>query len=125
MARPCFHCLEVMKAVNIRYCYYSTFQGDIIREKVCNMISIQLSNNTKRNLDFIYNNNNTLSKMLYYEKIMQDVMIQPINKLSLDNFIKYNWELLFPSNYYYIITKNKITFFNNENIIITNCLIIS
>lgn len=135
MARPCYHCLEMMKAVNIRYCYYSTFDGVIIREKVIDMISIQISNNTTRNLQFIthYNfdkniceNNEHINelKMEYYEILMKKIFTKNINKLSLDYFIQYNFNILFPNNYYYIICKNKITFYNNLNNIINTCIII-
>jgi hypothetical protein len=99
------------------------------------MISIQISNNTKRNLDFINthipnhnvsNDNNIVntSKMLYYETLMQNTISKTIiNKLSLDNFIQYNFNILFPVGYYYIILQNKITFYNNTNNIITYCFI--
>lgn len=135
MARPCYHCLEIMKAVNIRYCYYSTFEGTIIREKVCNMISIQMSNNTKRNLKFITyrisnkpdcNDNNHInkSKNIYYETLMKQIISQTINKSALENFIRYNFKILFPETYYYVISQNKITFYNNMNTIITNSIIL-
>lgn len=124
MARPCYHCLEIMKTVNIRYCYYSTYEGNIICEKVSNMISIQISNNNKRDLDRINNNHNNNDKLYYYENLMKKIIPKNINEKSINNFIEYNFNLLFPKNYYYVIIKNKIIFYNDLNVIITFCYIL-
>jgi hypothetical protein len=124
MARPCYHCLEIMKTVNIRYCYYSTYEGNIICEKVSNMISIQISNNNKRDLDRINNNHNNNDKLYYYENLMKKIIPKNINEKSINNFIEYNFNLLFPKNYYYVIIKNKIIFYNDINVIIMFCYIL-
>ncbi len=42
-ARPCAHCLDMMKSVGIRRVYYSDDYGDIICENVKDMISIHTS----------------------------------------------------------------------------------
>jgi hypothetical protein len=110
-----------MKAVNIRYCYYSTNEGTIISEKVANMISIQISSIAKREMNYI--TGRTSTKMVYYESIMKQMITGHINKLALDYFIQYNFNLLFPSGYY-ILAKNQIKFYNNDHGIIAECSII-
>jgi len=39
-SRPCYHCLQTMlkSRLNIKYIYYSTATGLIIREELCNML---------------------------------------------------------------------------------------
>ena len=46
-SRPCYNCLEMMKAVNIKKVYYSDNDGNIICENVKDMISINASSVTK------------------------------------------------------------------------------
>jgi tRNA(Arg) A34 adenosine deaminase TadA len=136
LARPCHLCLQMMKAVNIRYCYYSTNERTIIREKVENMISIQISNIAKREMKRVrvgkcvafpnllnYISGKTSTKMVYYESIMKEMITGCINKLALDYFIQYNFSTLFPCGYY-IVTKNQIKFYNNMHHIIAECSII-
>lgn len=133
MARPCHHCLELMKSVNIRYCYYSNYDGNIICEKVANMISIQISNNTKKNLQYMsfqeyfpFDKNNDIfyNKYKYYETLMKKYIIGNIRQSSIEYFIQYNFLLLFPKDYYYIIQKQIITFYTNTHTMITQCNII-
>ena len=39
-SRPCYHCLYQMKKSKLfRYCYYSTSDGSIIRERVSEMVT--------------------------------------------------------------------------------------
>jgi len=125
MARPCYHCLQMMKSVNIKYCYYSTYEGTIIREKISKMISVQLSfNQLKLTYKCNENNKQNISKFLHYELLMKKTIPQTIDNISLQNFIQYNFNILFPKNYYYSTHKNKIIFYNNMNIIITSSVII-
>ena len=58
-ARPCYNCLDMMKAVGIRKVYYSISPNEIICEKVKDMISIQASMVDKNvdNIKSSYNNN--------------------------------------------------------------------
>jgi len=127
MARPCFHCLQMMKSVNIRYCYYSTYQNIIVRERVSSMISLQMSNNTKRLIDKIYTpvSCSVLEqhKLLHYEELMKSGFPHTVDKKTLDNFIQYNFILLFPNNYSYIIRGNVVYFFNSGGRLIVSSII--
>ncbi len=42
-SRPCFHCLQTLSNYNIRYVYYSTEDGDIHKEKFCEMMDSDLT----------------------------------------------------------------------------------
>ena len=46
-SRPCYNCVSMMKAVNIKKVYYSTDNGDIVGESVKDMISIHASSASK------------------------------------------------------------------------------
>lgn len=62
-ARPCFHCLDLIKKVGIRKSYYSTDNGMIASENVKYMLSTHLSAGYVSNLNM--NREYILEKNLY------------------------------------------------------------
>lgn len=47
-SKPCYHCLREMKRSRMfRYCYYSTAEGKIVRERVSEMISTHICSGRK------------------------------------------------------------------------------
>ena len=118
-SRPCYFCLEMMKACDINKVYYS-YDGDIYCEKINNMISISSSRLFKRlesKYNFLPSNADDFCKhlLMKYPKI--------ITKHNLDCFLKFNFnETLVDS--YYIIKKSQIKFYdkNKELISIFNII---
>ena len=89
MARPCYHCLQMMKAVNIRYCYYSTYEGVMVRERVRDMISFQMSNNAFKQVVVAKTN-----KADYCEALIGKTLKGCVDAGALDYFVRYNFSLM-------------------------------
>jgi len=112
-ARPCYNCLNMMKAVGIRRVYYSINADNIICENVKDMISIQLSSVDKyinQLSNSIYIDHNT-----YYENLLIKYFPKIIKKFNLDIFIQYNLSNILPE-YKVIIDINK----NKPHVLIMN-----
>jgi deoxycytidylate deaminase len=121
-SRPCYNCLNLMKAVGIRKVYYSISSNELICENVQYMVSIQSS--TLKILE-----NKYLSIYDYYNSILKNNFPSIIKKDNLDKFIKYNLILLLPS-YKVKIYNNRfnkyiicIYDFNNKKIIESKLII--
>ena len=110
-ARPCYNCLDMMKAVGIRKVYYSISSNEIICEKVKDMISIQASL-VDKHVDAIkssYNNNfksPVYDTNKYYEKLLIKNFPKTIRQNNLDNFIIYNLVNVLPT--YKVIIYNTL-----------------
>ena len=110
-ARPCYNCLDMMKAVGIRKVYYS-IHNDIICEKVSNMVSIcssSISRQIERNIYGAPENNNEYYKKLLYTKIPKFLTIQ-----SVENFIEYNLKIVLP-NFTWKVTKKTFEIYDENN----------
>ncbi len=110
-ARPCYNCLDMMKAVGIRKVYYSISPNEIICEKVKDMISIQASMVDKNvdNIKSSYNNNFKSSEYdnnKYYEKLLIKNFPKTIRQSNLDNFIIHNLINVLPT--YKVIIYNTL-----------------
>ena len=110
-ARPCYNCLDMMKAVGIRKVYYSISPNEIICEKVKDMISIQASMVDKNvdNIKSSYNNNFKSSEYdnnKYYEKLLIKNFPKTIRQSNLDNFIIHNLVNVLPT--YKVIIYNTL-----------------
>jgi hypothetical protein len=117
MARPCYHCLQMMKAVNIRYCYYSTYEGVIVRERVRDMISIQMSNNVFKKLSLIHQTN----KMEYYEILISKTLKGCVNAIALNYFVQYNFLLMVDGGVFEKKKNGQCRFYNAKGDLIASC----
>ncbi len=139
-ARPCYNCLDMMKAVAIKKVYYSISSNEIICEKVKDMISIQASLVDKQvdALKLTYNNNfksPICDTNKYYEKLLIKNFPKTIKQNNLDNFIIHNLVNVLPTYkviIYNSLKKDKISnkqrlskipyviiFDNNNNIVVS------
>jgi len=113
-SRPCYNCLDMMKAVGIRRVHYSV-DNQIVTEKVADMISINASSITRKLEREVYNapENNEA----YYTKLFLKRLPQVINRKNLLYFIKYNFvnEL---TDYSWNITNKKVYFYRKDNTIL-------
>ena len=124
-ARPCYHCLKMAKQLNIGFVYYSTGHQNLIRkEKVRDMISINLSSS---NLRIACNHiSKKKANNLHFLKMMKDNLPLKMKKKNFDSFVKYNLSILFENiqiiknekNLYIIIIKvNKCQYKFNLKVI--------
>lgn len=113
-ARPCCKCLQLMKVVGIKKVWYSVNSGDIICENVSNMLSIS-ANNSARLYDNLYNYG-LKDPSEYFSKLIERFIPKNIKRKNLKIFLKHNLCKINEINYK--ITKNKIEFYNKNNILI-------
>ena len=124
-SRPCYNCLNMMKAVGIKRVHYSDDSGDIITETVKDMISIQASIVTKLihnlKLDTKVDNNT------YFQNLLKKLFPFEIKKENFEKFIKYNLSCVLPEHTYIFKNTNGTTFVSiidkDENEIVTSKLI--
>ena len=90
-ARPCYNCVQLLKAVGIRRVYYSTGEDyNFEYEKVSHMISIQASS-TRQYIDsgkaiqLI-----KVNKDEYYWNLLLKNFPKKICEIHFDKFVKYN-----------------------------------
>jgi hypothetical protein len=125
-ARPCYNCLDMMKAVGIRKVYYSISSNNIICEKVKDMISIQASLVDKQVDDIKSNYNNNFKSPVYdtnkyYEKLLIKNFPKTIRQSNLDNFIIHNLVNVLPT-YKVIIYNTLLSSYakNNDNTLLSS-----
>jgi hypothetical protein len=105
-----------MKSVGINKVFYSNDTGNIVCEKVKDMISIQAS----AAMRYMYGLVDT-QKKFNVEKYFCDLLVntfpESIKKYNFECFIKYNLINTLP-DYKYTIEKDNIAIFNKKGIII-------
>jgi hypothetical protein len=124
-SRPCYNCLEMMKAVNIKKVYYSDNDGNIICENVKDMISIHASIMTK--VIYSLQSKTKIDKDSYFENLLKALFPSSIKKINLDNFLKYNLTNVLPECTSIIENNNGIyivSILNKSKTIVTSRLII-
>ena len=116
-ARPCYNCLNMMKAANIHKVYYSVSATELICENVKDMISIYISKFYKQNEINEKCKANENSKIhdnkiltLYYENLIKKIFPTIVKQHNLDIFIKYNLALVLPYYSVKLIKKNNINY---------------
>ena len=118
-ARPCFHCLKMMKDIGINKVYYSTGTDDkMVCEYVKNMVSIQVSSVVKN-----YYNLQNKEKINYFENLIIKFFPKKIKFNNLQFFIEYNFKNVLP-DYNFIIKNEEIKFLNKNNDLILSANII-
>lgn len=119
-SRPCYNCLDMMRAVGIKKVYYTSGNNnELICENVKDMISIESSTITIK-LDMINTNLNT---EMYFEKLLKKNIPKEIKHKNLLYFIKYNYHDVCPNWTYLLIKNNEIAFYNSNNVLIIKSII--
>jgi hypothetical protein len=96
-ARPCYNCLNMMKAVGIHKVYYSISVDKLVCENVKDMISIHVSSpicDIERN---IKPSNEPMNKKMYYEHLLKKYFPTIIRKHNLDSFLRHNLSNVLPT----------------------------
>lgn len=118
-SRPCYNCLNMMKAVGIHRVFYSV-NDNIECEHVKAMLSINASSVTRYLEAQVYNA--PVNKEEYYKSLFIKYLPKKIRVNNFKKFIKYNFNDVLP-NYSWNITSNKIIFYDSEKKYIASCII--
>jgi hypothetical protein len=95
-ARPCYNCLDMMKAVGIRKVYYSVSSTELVCENVKDMVSIQSSSVTKH-IEKLKGNKVVDDPEKYYEQLLKKNFPESIKTYNLENFITHNLKNVLPN----------------------------
>jgi hypothetical protein len=119
-ARPCYNCLDMMKAAGIRKVHYSV-KDKIITEKVSNMVSINASSVFRHIEKQLYNapQNDTD----YYKRLLLTKFPKYIYKTNLKCFLEHNVKNVLP-HFKWNIQKNKIVFYDNNDKLLLQSVIL-
>lgn len=109
-ARPCYHCLDMMKALNIKRVYYSTGPNEIVCENVKDMVSIQTSGISLQYEK--HRNPSSHNNKTFYEDLLIKTFPSVIKQTNLDKFIIYNMRDFLPC--YQILIINQTLIFLNS-----------
>jgi len=116
-SRPCYNCLNMMKAIGIRKVHYNDNNGIIISETVKNMVSIQSSSVTRFMGQF--SNDTKTTNILYFEKLLKELLPSSIRLINFENFVKHNMLNVLPKyTYTFENLKGKtiVTIFNSDSV---------
>lgn len=116
-ARPCYYCLDMMKAVGIKKVFYTVSPNKLICENVKDMISIQISGVTKQLKKINQDNNDK-----FFEDLLKKVVPEFIRYNNLLNFIEYNLINILP-NFKVEIMKDSVIIVNKNKLIIKSFII--
>ena len=103
-SRPCYNCLNMMKAVNIKRVYYSDNSENIICESVKDMISINSSSATRSIDNILSESNKTVNE--YFNDLLKRLFPNKVKRNNFEYFINFDLKNIFP-NYSYEIEYNK------------------
>ena len=115
-SRPCYNCLDMMRAVGIRKVYYADNNENIICENVKDMVSI----NTSSVMKMIHRLKCEahISDMDISEKLLKNLFPDVIKKINFQYFMEYDFQFALPKHRYIIqITDNQtyIIIYNSIN----------
>lgn len=107
-SRPCYNCLDMMKAVGIKRVYYSDDNGNIVVETVKDMISIQASVVTKH----IHNLKSVVKEdyNTYFQNLLKRLFPPEIKKENFEKFVKHNLNNVLPEHTYIFKNLDGVTF---------------
>ena len=124
-SRPCFNCLNMMKAVNIRKVFYTDNEGNVVSEIVKDMLSIQASAVTK--YIHMINTDSKFTWESYFENLLKKLFPSSIKKINFDNFIRHNLVNVLPGHTYIIERKDGadiVSIFSSKKSKLVSCKII-
>lgn len=117
-ARPCYYCLDMMKAVGIKKVYYTVSSNKLNCENVKDMISIQISGVTKQLKKINQSNNDQ-----FFEDLLKKIFPSIIRYHNLISFINYNLINVLPE-YKVQLIKDRVLIINDKNIIVIDAFMI-
>jgi deoxycytidylate deaminase len=112
-SRPCYNCLNMMKAVGIRKVYYTDNDEKIICENVKDMISINASSVTR--LIHRLRTDKNHSDIDFFENLLRTLFPDKIKKTNLEYFLQYDLSNVLPKHQWFIGENKIIIILNREN----------
>ncbi len=104
ISRPCYNCLSMMKAVNIRRVYYVDNKGDIVSENVRDMISIHASSVT-RYIHSIKDGETYMGReSIFFKKLLKTLFPATVKRTNFDSFVRHDLSVVLPDHTYIIKT---------------------
>jgi hypothetical protein len=106
-SRPCFNCLEMMRAVNIKRVFYVDNKSNIVCENVRDMISMQASVVTrliytiKKNIE----QNTDSSKNIFFKELLRKIFPSKVKRYNFETFINHDLKHSLPDHSYIIRTE--------------------
>ena len=88
ISRPCYNCLNMMKAVNIRRVYYVDNTGNVVYENVSDMISIHASSVAYH--IYTLNKSKTVNETMFFKDLLMKTFPSSVKKINLDTFLKHD-----------------------------------
>lgn len=108
ISRPCFNCLNMMKAVNINKVFYIDNNKNMVCETVKHMISIHASN-VARYINAVQSKvDYDSSEKPFFQKLMKEMMPPEVKKFNFENFINHDLKNFLPDHTYIIKNDNGI-----------------
>ena len=100
-SRPCYNCLNMMKAVNIKRIYYIDKDGDMVSEFVKDMVSIHASS-VARHIHTIKTGLKDESLTEYFENLLKTYFPAEIRKTNFSSFVEHDLFTNLPEHSYLI-----------------------
>ena len=108
ISRPCYNCLSMMKAVNIRRVYYVDSNRNIVYENVRDMISIHASSVTrlihtiKKGIEY------KGSESIFFSDLLKKMFPPEVKRTNFETFVNHDLKNVLP-DHSYIIKSEKDT----------------
>ena len=119
-ARPCYNCLDMMRAVGIRRVYYS-IDGSVICENVSHMVSINSSSVLRFLERTMYNAPMTDNE--YFKRLLAKKLPNTLRRKNIYYLINYNLNDVLP-DFTFKIKKNEFIIYDENNYILHKVKII-
>ena len=88
ISRPCYNCLNMMKAVNIRRVYYVDNNGKMTYENVSDMISIHASSVAYH--IYTLKKPKTVNETMFFNDLLMKMFPSSVKKINFDTFLKHD-----------------------------------
>jgi deoxycytidylate deaminase len=131
-ARPCHKCLEMMKELGFNEVHYSNDIGEIVSEKINNMISVQASyvavkiayiKNSKEHISCDKKVDRFINRQTFYDSVIKKYIPDEVKKVNFMYFVTYNLKYV-PVNYKIEEMGQNVSILNNMNQVVKTINII-
>ena len=122
-ARPCHKCLEMMKELGFNEVHYSNDVGEIVSEKINNMISVQASyvavkiayvKNSKEYISCDKKVEEFINRQTFYDDVIKKYIPDEVKKVNFMHFVLYNLKYV-PVKYTIEEADGCVVILNNSN----------
>ena len=105
ISRPCYNCLSMMKAVNIRRVYYVDSNRNIVYENVKDMISIHASSVTRLIHTIKAGIEYKGSENVFFSQLLKKLFPPEVKRSNFETFVHHDLKNVLPDHSYVIQTE--------------------